>query len=535
MTRPVAGFLLPPSGRTFRHGYQWHDQDTIEQLRKAMFDENGDNADWMRGDSFAKAISTSTGIVAYDLQAPAKNLYPVVTPIRNVLPRVGGGTGTATNWRQVNSITGSGFDGMGWVPEGQRAGQMSYSTSNKSASYVTIGEEDAATFEAIAAGRGFEDIQARMTFRLLQKMMLKEEIDILGGNASLTLGTPGTVAMSASGSGSSLTTTTYYAKVAALTLEGWVNWTNGAIEHHRRRRHQQDRHRCRRQDVRAERRHFEHQCRAKFFGHGRQHAVPERSSHHWSGRLCVVCLDRRWRRDVEGGHEHQRHPAVRDHHHGSTVVCDHRRLQRQPELRVRWPVDHRTEKRVKRLHRQPRDRDSRHRDCAYLVRPRLGQRDRHDVPDHVEQFRTVSDRAVRQCAGTKNITSKVLNGTSSPLLRYTEDGNGANAYELTASGTIAWYYKPFNTANGTQTGLRIPVKLHPRVPPGTIIGWAQELPIQYQSNEVPNVAEMKIRQDYYEIEWPIVTRQRQVGVYAEEVLAIYAPFAMGVLTNIANG
>ena len=81
---------------------------------------------------------------------------------------------------------------MGWVPEGQRSGQMSYSTSNKSASYVTIGEEDAATFESISAGREFEDIQARMTFRLLQKMMLKEEMAILAGNASLSLGAPAT-------------------------------------------------------------------------------------------------------------------------------------------------------------------------------------------------------------------------------------------------------------------------------------------------------------------------------------------------------
>jgi len=33
----------------------------------------------------------------------------------------------------------------------------------------------------------------------------------------------------------------------------------------------------------------------------------------------------------------------------------------------------------------------------------------------------------------------------------------------------------------------------------------------------------------------VVTRQRQVGVYTEEVLAVYAPFAMGVITNIGNG
>ena len=81
------------------------------------------------------------------------------------------------------------------------------------------------------------------------------------------------------------------------------------------------------------------------------------------------------------------------------------------------------------------------------------------------------------------------------------------------------------------------VRLELRHPfaPRIVRGWAENLPIQYQSNEVPNVAEIKTRQDYYQIDWPIVTRQRQVGVYAEEVLAVYAPFAMGVICNIANG
>jgi hypothetical protein len=132
----------------------------------------------------------------------------------------------------------------------------------------------------------------------------------------------------------------------------------------------------------------------------------------------------------------------------------------------------------------------------------------------------------------KNITTKVLTNSSGPLVRYDTPADGsAGEYQLTASGVIQYYYNPF-AING---GLRIPIRIHPRVPPGTILGWAENLPIQYQSNEVPNVAEVKTRQDYYQIDWPIVTRQRQVGVYAEEVLAVYAPFAMGVITNIANG
>ena len=130
----------------------------------------------------------------------------------------------------------------------------------------------------------------------------------------------------------------------------------------------------------------------------------------------------------------------------------------------------------------------------------------------------------------KNITNKVLSNASGPLLRYDVHGDG-ETYDLAAAGTVSFYYNPF-ALNG---GLRIPIRIHPRVPAGTIIGYAENLPIQYQSNEVPNVAEVKTRQDYYQIDWPVTTRQRQVGVYAEEVLAVYAPFAMGVITNIGNG
>src|SRR5438552_3892391 len=189
-------------------------QDTIDLVKGALNSPD---------DRIAKTISTSTGLVAFDLQSPARNLFPVVTPIRNSLPRVGGGTGTASNWRQVTALTGSGFDAMGWVPEGQRSGQMSYTTASKSAAYVTIGEEDAATYEAISAGRHFEDIQARMTYRLLQKLMLKEEMAILAGNASLQLGIPATPALSASGTGATLPAATYSVIVAALTLEGYQN------------------------------------------------------------------------------------------------------------------------------------------------------------------------------------------------------------------------------------------------------------------------------------------------------------------------
>jgi hypothetical protein len=183
----------------------------------------------MNDANIEKAISTGTGLVAYDLQAPAKNLYPVNTPIIKSLPRVGGGSGVATNWKVVSAITGSGFDNTAWVPEGQRAGQMGYTTAAKAANYSTIGEEDQATFEAISAGVGFEDIRARMTTRLLQKMMLKEEAAMLFGNADLALGTPATPTLAAAGSGATLPALTYSVIVVALTMEGYRNTALSAL------------------------------------------------------------------------------------------------------------------------------------------------------------------------------------------------------------------------------------------------------------------------------------------------------------------
>ena len=112
---------------------------------------------------------------------------------------------------------------MGWVPEGQRSGRMSYSTSTRSASYATVGEEDSVTFEAVSAAQGFEDVQAVATMRLLQKMMLKEENAFLGGNGSLQLGAPAAPSLSVGGSGASLPTATYSVIVVALTYEGYRN------------------------------------------------------------------------------------------------------------------------------------------------------------------------------------------------------------------------------------------------------------------------------------------------------------------------
>jgi hypothetical protein len=484
-------------------------------------------------DDLAKSISTATGLLAYDLQAPSKNLYPFVTPIRNVMPRVGGGVGTGTNWRQVNAIIGSGFDAMGWVPEGQRSGQMSYSTSNKVASFVTIGEEDAATFEAISAGRTFEDIQAMMTFRLLQKMMLKEEMAILAGNASLQLGTPATPAVSAqTNAASTLPTATYYVKVVALTLEGYQNSsvTAGVAT-----------------------------SKAITGADGKPFTLSGGSSNisaESAGQAVTISTNALAMTvtAIQGAVAYAWYISTANTTGNETlqaITTINSYVQSVPLLtgtQAATAVTADNSANPNYAYDGLLTTALKSGNNAYVNALATGTAGtgtvltasgRGSVSEIDTMFQKMWDNfevsptvLYVNSQELKNITSKVLSTSSAPLLRYDSAADGSTGeYQVTASGVVQFYYNPF-AING---GLRIPIRIHPRVPPGTIIGWAENLPIQYQSNEVPNVAEVKTRQDYYQIDWPIVTRQRQVGVYAEEVLAVYAPFAMGVITNIANG
>ncbi len=492
-------------------------QDTLDLVKGALRAPD---------DQITKAITTGTGLVAYDLQAPAKNLYPFVTPIRNVVPRIGGGTGTATNWRQVTALTGSGFDTMGWVPEGQRSAQMSYTTASKSATYVTIGEEDAATYEAINAGRFFEDIQARMTFRLLQKMMLKEEMALLAGNASLQLGVPATPVLSASGSGGTLPATTYYVKVVALTIEGYHNSSlSGGIA-------------TTKAITGADGKSYTLAGGSSDISAEASQAVTSGQTLFASVTAIQGAVAYAWFVGTATGTEKLEAITTINSAKFSAPLAGTGQAQSEitddNSANPSYAYDGLLTSALKAGSN------------AYVASLAAGtagtgtpltSSGRGSVVEIDTMFQQMWNNY--QLSPTvlyvnvqelKNITDKVLSNASAPLLRYEVSGEG-NAYDIAAGGGVSFYFNPF-ALNG---GLRIPIRIHPRVPPGTIIGWAENLPIQYQSNEVPNVAEVKTRQDYYQIDWPVVTRQRQVGVYAEEVLAVYAPFAMGVITNIGNG
>jgi hypothetical protein len=473
-----------------------------------------------------KTITTGTGLVAFDLQAPAKNLYPVNTPIRNRIPRIGGGVGTATNWRQVNAIIGSGYDNTSWVPEGQRAGQMSYNTSNKSASYVTLGEEDAVTFEAISAGRDFEDVRARMTMRLLQKVFLKEEMGILAGNNSLQLGTVGTVTASASGSGSTLPNATYSCICVALTNEGYQNSSlTGGVA------------------TSATVTGADGKTFVLNGGSSMKSAAasvgPTTGTQQVNLSVAPVtgAVAYAWYLGVGAGNETlqgittinsyiQATALAGSRQNATAVTADCSTNSTAFDGLMTTAMKAGNNAYVKTLATGTAGVGT-----ALTASGRGSINEIDDMLLMMWQIFQVTPSVIwLNAQELRNITTKILSSSSAPLLRFEHSTDGRE-YELTAGGTVRYYYNPFAQDGGD----KIPLRIHPKVPPGTILGWAENLPAQYQSNEVPNVAEMKERTSFYQIDWPLVTRQRQSGVYVEETLAVYAPFAMAIINNISNG
>jgi hypothetical protein len=485
-------------------------QDTLDLVKKVL----------NSSDNISKAITTSTGLVAYDLQAPAKNLYPVATPVRNSLPRVGGGTGTATNWRVVSAIIGSGFNAMPWVPEGQRSANMSYVTANKAASYVTIGEEDYVTREAINAGRTFEDVKSRMVLRLLQKMMLKEEMALLFGNNSVALGTCGTVTTSASGSGATLPAATYYVSCVPLTYEGIQQQTVAAGL--------------------VQSKTITGMDQATYTlngGVGQQSAQASQAI--TLGQILTLSVvpvrgaaGYAWFVGTAAGTSYLQAITTTAQTTFSAPILAAGQLST-----ALTAADYSTNTLAfdgivtAALNSSSGAIWTPLANGALLTTNGSGNVNEIDALflSMWNAYQVSPSVLYVNAQQAKDIKNRILNNASAPLLRYTT--NGDNGFGIVANGEIKAYFNPFCLGGGRE----IPIKIHPNMAAGTILGYAEDLPAQFQSSEVPNICEVKTRADYYELDWPLRTRREEVGVYAEEVPAIYAPFGIGVVNNITAG
>lgn len=146
-----------------------------------------------QAEAFIKAgVTTSLGYNFYDLRGPAFLLYPVNTPLRNAISRVGAvnaGVGTAAHWIATKN---PGMQYIG-VLEGQRNALATPDSNAYVATYKELGVERGATFTSQFAGEGYTDILADEHIRGLHEFMLGEEGMLLGGNSGTATGNNGFV------------------------------------------------------------------------------------------------------------------------------------------------------------------------------------------------------------------------------------------------------------------------------------------------------------------------------------------------------
>ncbi|MFA3009521.1 hypothetical protein KWF38_19610, partial [Acinetobacter pittii] len=76
--------------------------DALDAIKTAQGKAMQDTNDLTK--SFTQPDGPTTGLQAYDLEAPSKKFYPVLTPLRNSISRVTNGFATQANWRVITAI-----------------------------------------------------------------------------------------------------------------------------------------------------------------------------------------------------------------------------------------------------------------------------------------------------------------------------------------------------------------------------------------------------------------------------------------------
>ena len=226
-----------------------HDVTRSGQVAKAITDyemaksTEGSAQAWDRlSKEWTLSTPISTGIVPFDLEAPAKLLTPRPTPIRNSIPRVKG-QGGARRFKVISGFTGTGTGGVTTTQPGItesttnagpgglsyiRGPYINYAGYDVTLNYVTTSLSDSVSWQAEYQGQGFEDIRSLSNTALLYSTMLLDERLMIYGR-----GTTGNGYAGALGTPASVTLAAVSASVAPggkSTLGSTTSWVVGAAD-----------------------------------------------------------------------------------------------------------------------------------------------------------------------------------------------------------------------------------------------------------------------------------------------------------------
>jgi hypothetical protein len=504
-------------------------------------------------DAFQKAdtISQATNLMWYDLSPVVQMLYPYreLIPRISRLPRVAADGGNSFHWKRIVAINPNGMSSG--VSEGNRGGRIPIAEQDQMAAFKTVGYEASTTFEARLAGRNLSPETLGISVQSsLRSLMIDEEKILINGDAGLPLGTTPTPTLS-TGAVTGLTGTfssgTVYVRCVALTGMGVSNYQpynsgtglGGILGQITR--------------INADK-------SSDTYGGGSAAPSAEASTA-TSGTNCVTATVA----SVVGaaGYAWFIGSATGAEYLAGITPSNQAIFTKYPSTTLAQPLTN--------LQVAGNYQDN---SINFLT------------PDGIltQIFGSITGPAPGTAMATNSALPANVTLTPSGSLLYTcPNGNtgltitGVNinefdsilraAYDqykigfdrilissvdmlnsfgamMAQSGTSNIFRLFFENNEKGQLvagykitsyinkffGNTLDVELHPYIPPGTILFWSDRSP--YELSGVGNILEAKVRQDYYQIQWPWISRRYEYGVYADEVFPCYFTPGFAVINNV---
>ena len=499
--------------------------ETIALLKAAQGAPDGELAK-----AWTQSNSAISGITAYDLEAPAKQLYPVITPLRNEIPRTSGKGGIQANWRAVTGVN-TAVTGSPYVSQGNRSGAIATTTADYTASYKGLGLEDSVTFEADYAAEGFQDVKALAVEGLLRALMISAEKVILGGNNSLSVANTPTPTLTSANTGGSLTGNVGYGVgCVALTFEGYLNasLSTGIVQSFTR--------------TNAD-------ASTDVISGGT--ALPSTqaniinsntgSTTTISASVTAVAgaMGYAWFWGANAGNLTLGAITTIN---SVLITANATGVAVSPGV-VNFQALTATNNSTNSLAFDglltfaSKSSLNSYQGTQATGTPGTGTPLTSDGAGGIveidtalksfwDNYRLSPDTLWVNSQEMNNIGKKILAGAANGAMRI----NFNMEQGMIGGGIMVRTYLNKFAMDGA---IELKIRLHPNMPAGTMLFTTNRLP--YPLSNVTNVMQMRMRRDYYQIEWPLVTRKYQYGVYEDGVLQHYFPPSIGVITNIANG
>ncbi len=502
---------------------QTDSQDVLSRIKTAQSRPLGDprfkDLMGLEKSTFSQSSSATSGLTFYDLELGAKFLYPVLTPLRNMIPRASGKGGIQAAWRAITAINTTGL--RFGVSSANRGGVLAVATQDYTASYKGIGVETSVDFEAQFAGQEFDDVRAIGAKTGLEALMIGEEAMILGGCASSPLGLTPTPSLAASTSGGTLGAQTWSVICAALTLDGMMNGSvAGGVQGQITRPNADG--------------------SSDTFGGGvakvsANSTVPTTgATGSISASVAVVrgALGYAWFWGAAGAETLGAITTI------NSVVISAPATGAQTAASLGTNDNSINALAFDGLICQAVKAGSGA--SVYTMAPGVagvglpltadgsgGVMEIDTVLKSMwDNYRLSPDTMWVSSQEALNVSKKILAGSQNSAQRFVFE----TAQDVVGGGImVRTYLNRFSMQGGSV----VDIKVHPNMPAGTILFTTRALP--YPLAGVGNVMQIRTRQDYYQIEWPLRTRKYEYGVYADQVLQHYFPPSMALITNIGNG